>query len=187
MPSGLPPASMRPTTSQRLHIDHCDIAVGARRHKCARSVRLHQDSRRSHARWPAASLPDASPRRRLRALGPADTSTSLPSAENLSRLAPGTLAARVAVTRLRAMSMMEMVPSPAFATHASLPSGETSKPSITRAHRNHRQQPIAAGRKNRALGNARRWSLPASGRTIQIVTVPEFTLVVNMRRAPGKT
>jgi hypothetical protein len=57
-----------------------------------------------------------------------EISTSLPSGANLSRLAPKIFASRVAVTIFVAMSMMESVPSCAFAVHNSCPLGETSKP-----------------------------------------------------------
>src|ERR1035437_887720 len=69
---------------------------------------------------------------RITRADPGVTSTCLPSGVNLRRLAPGTLAARVATTFLAAISITETVPSQALATQASLPSGETSKPSEPR-------------------------------------------------------
>ena len=56
----------------------------------------------------------------------------MPSSVNFSRLAPRTLASRVCTTFLLARSMMEIVPSPAFPVHSSLPSGVMSKPSDPR-------------------------------------------------------
>src|SRR5579859_3232880 len=64
--------------------------------------------------------------------GPAEISANLPSGVNFRRFAPRALAASVAVTFFASISITEIVPSPAFATHACFRSGETSKPSEPR-------------------------------------------------------
>src|SRR5216683_1534987 len=114
-----------------------------------------------------------------------ETNASDPSGVNLSRFAPRTSTASVCTTCFVATSMTEIVPSWAFATHASLPSGDTSKPS----------GPLPTGttvssQSSRGTGLAppggpgggppgpgpRRWPLLGS----MMVTVPELTFVVMM-------
>src|ERR1035438_7853019 len=63
---------------------------------------------------------------------PAVISTCIPSGVNFSRFAPATFTSSVATTFFVAMSITDTVPSWALATHASLPSGDTSKPSDPR-------------------------------------------------------
>lgn len=62
-------------------------------------------------------------------LGPLETSTTLPSGVNVSRLAPRALTCRVCSTFFSGRLNTESVPSCAFATQISLPSGATSEPS----------------------------------------------------------
>src|ERR1039458_2352029 len=93
-----------------------------------------------------------------------ETNTRLPSGVNFRRLAPVTSAASVWITFLPAKSIMEIVPSWAFAAQISLPPGETAKPprAPSTATRDHRLIPGCGRRSARGAGaaTARRGSTP---------------------------
>src|SRR5580704_2932497 len=132
---------------------------------------------------------------------PGVTNTSLPSGVNLRRLAPRALAARVAVTFFTAISITEIVPSPALATQTCLPSGETSNPSeprptgITVSFQSPPGGPgigpggiPGGGPDGESAPGGGPGGMPAGPSVFsRIVTVAAFTLVVTMRFASGNT